>query len=75
MVLTLKQLNLVYSNVKTVFVPTSRKEFRSKFMIRVEENEDYNGREKKKIEGKEGWFVEKYDLTRLSCFNVKTKFL
>ena len=50
------------SNVTTVFVPTSRKESRSKFMIRIEENEDYNGREKKKIEGRDGWYVEKYDL-------------
>ena len=50
------------SNVTVVFVPTNRKEMRSKFMIKVEENEDYNGREKKQIQGREGWFVEKYDL-------------
>ena len=31
-------------------------------MIKVEENEDYNGSEKKNIDGKKGWFVEKYDL-------------
>ena len=35
---------------------------RSKFMIRVEEDEEYNGREKKKIFEKDGWFVEKYDV-------------
>jgi hypothetical protein len=50
------------SNVTTVFVPTSKKELRSKFMIRVEEDDDYNGKEKKKIHNKEGWFVEKYDV-------------
>ena len=50
------------SNVATVFVPTSRKELRSKFMIRVDEKEKYNGREKKKIHDKEGWYVEKYDV-------------
>ena len=50
------------SNVTVVFVPTSRKELRSKFMMRVEENEDYNGRERKQIQGKQGWYVEKYDL-------------
>ena len=50
------------SNVATVFVPTSRKELRSKFMIRVDEKEKYNGREKKKIHEKEGWYVEKYDV-------------
>ena len=50
------------SNVTVVFVPTSRKELRSKFMLKVEENEDYNGRELKKIQGKDGWYVEKYDV-------------
>ena len=50
------------SNVATVFVPTGSKETRSKFMIKVEENDEYNGREKKKIDGRKGWFVEKYDL-------------
>ena len=50
------------SNVTVVFVPTARKALRSKFMIKVEENEDYNGRERKQIQGREGWFVEKYDL-------------
>ena len=50
------------SNVGTVFVPTSRKELRSMCMIRVEEDEDYNGKEKKRINNKDGWFVEKYDV-------------
>ena len=50
------------SNITVVFVPTSRKELRSKLMMRVEENEDYNGRERKQIQGKQGWYVEKYDL-------------
>ena len=31
-------------------------------MIRVEEDEEYNEREKKRINNKEGWFVEKYDV-------------
>ena len=50
------------SNVTTIFVPTSRKEFRSKFMIKVDDGVDYRGRELKKIEGRDGWYVEKYDL-------------
>ena len=58
----LPDLHLKDSNVATIFVPTSTKEERSKFMIKVDEKEDYNGREKKMIEGKKGWFVEKYDL-------------
>ena len=55
-------LHLKDSNVATVFAPTSKKELRSKFMIRVDEDEEYNGREKKKILDKDGWFVEKYDV-------------
>ena len=50
------------SNVTVVFVPTDMKALRSKFMIKVEENEDYNGRERKQIQGRDGWFVEKYDI-------------
>ena len=58
----LPNLQLKDSNVTTVFVPTSRRELRSKFMIKIDENETYHGREKKKIGGRDGWFVEKYDL-------------
>ena len=50
------------SNVTTIMIPTGKKETRSKFMIKVDDDFDYNGREKKKIAGKDGWYVEKYDL-------------
>ena len=50
------------SNVTTIMIHTGRKEERSKFMIKVDDDFDYNGREKKKITGRDGWFVEKYDL-------------
>ena len=46
------------SNVTTIMLPTGTKETRSKFMIKVDEDFDYNGREKKKIAGQDGWFVE-----------------
>ena len=55
-------MKLKDSNVGTVFVPTSKKELRSKFMIKVEDDEDYKGKEKKRIHKKEGWYVEKYDV-------------
>ena len=44
-------MNFKDSNVGTIFVPTSRKELRSKFMVKVDDNEEYNGREMKRIEG------------------------
>ena len=50
------------SNVATIMLPTGTKETRSKFMIQVDDDFDYGGREKKKISGRDGWFVEKYDL-------------
>ena len=58
----LPNLHLKDSNVTSVFIPTSRKENRSKLLKKVGDNEEYFGREKKKIEGRDGWFVEKYDL-------------
>ena len=55
-------LRLKDSNVTTQFVPTSRKENRSKMLQKIDENENDFGKEKKKIDGREGWYVEKYDL-------------
>ena len=50
------------SNVSTVFVPVSKKENRSKFLLKIDENMNYNGQEKFQIEGRDGYFVEKYDI-------------
>ena len=55
-------LNLKKSNVVTVFVPVSRKEERSKFLLKIDENINYNGQQKIKIYGRDGYFVEKYDI-------------
>ena len=54
--------NLKNSNVTTVFIPVSKKENRSKYLVKVDEKENYNGKEKMKIEGREGFYVEKYDI-------------
>ena len=58
----LPNLRLKDSNVTTKFVPTNRKDDRSKFLMKVDEKDPCNGKIKKKIENREGWFVEKYDL-------------
>ena len=50
------------SNVKTVFVPVSKKENRSKFLLKIYEIFNYNEKEKFKVEGREGFFVEQYDI-------------
>ena len=28
----------------------------------MDDDQDYNGRERKQIQGREGWYVEKYDV-------------
>ena len=58
----LPSLHLKDSNVTTIFVPTNRKENRSKFLMKVEEKDHCNGKIKKKIENRDGWYVEKYDI-------------
>ena len=55
-------LHLKDSNVKTVFVPLSNKENRSKFLVKVDESLQYGDKEMFKIEGREGYYVEKYDV-------------
>ena len=50
------------SNVTTVFVPVSRKADRSKFLMKIDEDINYNGKEKLKIDGRDGFYVEKYDI-------------
>ena len=58
----LPSLRLKDSNVTTIFVPTNKKENRSKFLMKVDEKANCNGKIKKRIENKDGWFVEKYDI-------------
>ena len=50
------------SNVTTVFVPVSKKENRSKFLLKIDEEMNYNDQEKFQIQGRDGYFVEKYDI-------------
>ncbi|KAJ8369406.1 hypothetical protein SKAU_G00094340 [Synaphobranchus kaupii] len=50
------------SNVTTVFVPTDRREERSKFLIRVDDDPQYAGITKLNIPGREGDYMEKYDI-------------
>ena len=50
------------SNVTTVFVPTSQKSERSKFLIRVDDKPEYFNSNKLIIDGRDGEYVEKYDI-------------
>ena len=51
-----------YSTVRAIFVPTDKKELRSKFLIKVEKNDDTHDKLAYNVEGREGLFMEKADL-------------
>jgi hypothetical protein len=50
------------SNVSCVFLSTAKRVDRSKFLLRVDGKSEYNDFQKIKIEGREGEFIEKYDV-------------
>ena len=47
------------SNVTTVFVPVTKRENISKFLMKVDENFNHPGMEKLKVDGRDGEYVEK----------------
>ena len=55
-------LHMKYSTVKTVFVPTDKKELRSRFLQKVEENENTYDKQMITVDGREGLFIEKTDI-------------
>ena len=57
----LPDFKLKDSNVTTVLVPVNKKENRSKF-LKIDKDAVYNGAEKIEIEGRDGFYVEKYDI-------------
>ena len=50
------------SNITCIFLPTSKRSDRSKFLIRVDEKPEYKDFPTIMIEGKEGEYIEKYDI-------------
>ena len=59
------------SNITTVNVPVNRKADRSKFLLKIDENVNYNSQEKIRISGRDGVYIEKYDM--VSKFERKEK--
>ena len=55
-------LRMKYSTVCAVFVPNDKKELRSRFLIKVEQNEETYDKIAVNVEGREGMFIEKSDL-------------
>ena len=52
-------LRMKFSTVRAVFVPNDKKELRSRFLIKVSENEDTHDKTAFNVEGREGLFIEK----------------
>ena len=60
-------LILKYSNIDTIFIPTDKKELRSKFLMKLP---DVDGQDKVGLEvkgGREGRFLEKQDIIDKFC--------
>ena len=58
----LPELNLKFSNSVTVFVPTCKKEDRSKFLKAVEKEQISHAQVVVQVEDKDGFFIENYDV-------------
>ena len=50
------------SDISTVFVSTNPKKERSKFLIKVDDKPEYSAFSTVEIDGREGKFIEKYDI-------------
>ena len=55
-------LHMKYSTVKTVFIPTDKKDLRSRFLRKVDKNENTHDKTAFTVDGREGLFIEKTDL-------------
>ena len=55
-------LHMKFSTVKTVFIPTDKKELRSRFLQKVDKKEETFDKIAFEVNGREGLFIEKSDL-------------
>ena len=63
----LPNLTLKYSSVDTIFVPSDKKELRSKFLMKLDENDANFSRGVQVKGGREGTFLEKPDIIDKYC--------
>ena len=63
----LPHLKLKYSNVATIFIPTDKKELRSKFLMKLDETNTNYGKGATVKGGKDGMFIEKPDIVDKFC--------
>ena len=63
----LPHLKLKYSNVATIFIPTDKKELRSKFLMKLDKADANYAKGSEVKGGKEGIFLEKPDIVDKFC--------
>ena len=69
----LPNLTLKYSSMDTVFIPSDKKELRSKFLMKLEEGETNYAKGGLVKGGKEGKFIEKPDIIDKYCRRTITE--
>ena len=69
----LPHLKLKYSNIATIFIPTDKKELRSKFLAKLDEGDSNFDKGSKVMGGKEGIYLEKPDIVDKFCRRVITE--
>ena len=63
----LPHLKLKYSNVATIFIPTDKKELRSKFLMKLDEGDANYAKGSEIMGGKGGIYLEKQDIVDKFC--------
>ena len=63
----LPHLKLKYSNVATIFIPTDKKELRSKFLMKLDEGDANYAKGSEVMGGKGGIYLEKQDIVDKFC--------
>ena len=66
-------LTLKFSNIDTIFIPTDKKELRSKFLMKLAQSEE-NEKEGLEVQGgRDGRFLEKPDIVDKFCRKITTE--
>ena len=60
-------LTLKYSNVDTIFIPSDKKELRSKFLMKLPDDDGESEKGLKVIGAREGRYLEKPDIVDKFC--------
>jgi len=69
----LPNLHLKYSSIDTIFIPSDKKELRSRFLTKLAEDDQNRKHGGKVVGGREGLFIEKSDIVDKYCRRLITE--